>query len=36
VAGDDRRRMGRTMTAFVLGMVGTGAGLYYGRRLAGD
>jgi hypothetical protein len=23
------------MTAFVLGMVGTGAGLYYGRRLAG-
>lgn len=25
-----------TMTAFVLGMVGTGAGLYCGRRLAGD
>ncbi|MEW5930270.1 MAG: hypothetical protein AB1941_22655 [Gemmatimonadota bacterium] len=24
-----------TMAALVLGMVGTGAGLYYGRRLAG-
>ena len=23
------------MSAFVLSMVGTGAGLYYGRRLAG-